>query len=298
LVVLVAAYRMRRTTAAPARSSEVSLSRGHSVEIAFLILATLYGLTLPLHGTLVLFDSAVLVTIFAVYITRVSRAPADEPHLVGPSAMIGALPTTRRRLAVALLFLGAIVAILACAEPFATSLVDTGRRFNIDDFVLISLVAPLASEAPELIVAGMFAWRLQADAGLGALVSSKVNQWTLLVGTLPIVFAISSSSVHGLPIDAVQREELFVTAAQSAFAVAVLANLRISVGEALMMLGLFVVQLATKFPAFEGIHTHARIAVGVTYLVLAAAIVWRQRLHVRQLMRDGLRAPYDALAGR
>ena len=90
----------------------------------------------------------------------------------------------------------------------------------------MQLVAPLASEAPELLIAGLFAWRLNTNAGFGALVSSKVNQWTLLVGTLPIVFAISSQSLHGLPIDAVQRDEIWVTAAQSAFAVAVLANRR------------------------------------------------------------------------
>ena len=130
---------------------------------------------------------------------RVARAPAGTPHLVGPARTIGTMSTARRRAAVAALFGAAIVTILVCAEPFAESLVDTGRKFAIDDFVLISLIAPLASEAPELLIAGMFAWRLDADAGLGALVSSKVNQWTLLVGTLPIVFAISSGGLHGLP---------------------------------------------------------------------------------------------------
>src|SRR5438874_5588844 len=106
---------------------------------------------------------------------------------------------------------------LASAEPFAQSLVDTGEQFGLDTFLLVKWLAPLASEAPELLVAGLFAWRLNANSGLGALVSSKVNQWTLLVGTLPIVFAVSSGATHGLPLDAMQREELFVTAAQSAF---------------------------------------------------------------------------------
>jgi len=226
---------------------------------------------------------------------RVARAPAEEPHLVGPAQVIGELPERRRRTIVVAMFAGAVIAILACAAPFAESLVHTGERFNIDEFLLISLVAPLASEAPELLIAGMFAWRLNTNAGLGALVSSKVNQWTLLVGTLPIVFAISSASLRGLPIDAVQREELFVTAAQSAFAVAVLANRSINVAEAATMLGLFLVQLVTKFPVFSSIHTEARITVGVVYLVLAAAILWRQRRAVRPLLRDGLTAPYSEL---
>ena len=304
LVVLIAAWRIRqarrgrelRGVRTVPDTTDVALSRSRSVEIAFLTIATVYGLTLPLHRTLGLVDAAVLVTVFVVYMVRVARMPAEEPHLVGPARTIGELPATKRRVVVGLLFGGAVVSILACAEPFAESLVDTGKQFNIDDFVLISLVAPLASEAPELLVAGMFAWRLDTDSGLGALVSSKVNQWTLLVGSLPIVFAISSASLHGLPIDAVQREELFVTAAQSAFAVAVLMNRKISVREASMLLGLWLVQLVTKFPLFGDIHNEVRVTVGVIYLALAAAIIVRQRRSVRPLLHDGLREPVASLA--
>ena len=303
LVVLVGAWRIRQARrgrdlknarAVPA-TTDVELGRGHSVAIAFLLIATIYGLTLPLHRTLTLFDAAVLVTIFVVYMVRVARAPAGEPHLVGPALTIGSLPDRQRRLAVGLLFATSVVTILLCAEPFAASLVDTGRKFAIDDFVLISLIAPLASEAPELLVAGLFAWRLNADAGLGALVSSKVNQWTLLVGTLPIVFAISAGALHGLPIDAVQREELFVTAAQSAFAVAVLANRSISVKEACVLLGVWIGQLFTKLPLFEAVHGPARISIGILYLVMAAVVVWRQRRAFRPLLHDGFRVPVAEL---
>ena len=92
--------------------------------------------------------------------------------------------------------------------------------------------------------------------------SSKVNQWTLLVGSLPIVFAISSGSLHGLPLDSLQREELFLTAAQSAFAVAVLANRSISVKEAYALLGLFLSQFVLGAVLPEDIRELERIAVG------------------------------------
>src|SRR6185369_5117145 len=176
-----------------------------------------------------------------------------------PARWIGSFPTRRRRITVVAMFAWAAFVIVLCAEPFAHALVSAGRDYGVSEFFLVQWLAPLASEAPEFIVAGLFAWRLQTDTALGALVSSKVNQWTLLVGSLPLVFAISSRSLHGLPIDAVQREELFVTAAQSAFAVAVLANRRISVREGLTLLSIFLVQLVTKLPAFESIHTEARI---------------------------------------
>ena len=128
------------------------------------------------------------------------------------------------------LFAGSVVAIVLAAEPFAESLIETGERFNIDRFLLVQLVAPLASEAPELLVAGLFAWRLNTNAGFGALVSSKVNQWTLARRlAADRVRDLVAARCTACPIDEVQRDELFVTAAQSAFAVAVLANRRISV---------------------------------------------------------------------
>ena len=307
MVVLIAAYRIRAARRGegpqplPANvdltTTDVKLERTHSVEIAFLVLATLYGLTLPFKSSLILIDSAVLVTIFVVYIVRIARAPAEEPHLVGPAQLIGTLAPTTRRVVVGLLFLGAVIAIILSAEPFAESLVEVGERFNIDHFLLVQLVAPLASEAPELLVAGLFAWRLNTNSGFGALVSSKVNQWTLLVGSLPIVYAISSGTLHGLPIDDVQRDELWVTAAQSAFAVAVLANRRISVKEALALFGLWAAQLVTKFDGLMGdAQKPARIGVGVVYIVLAAIMIYRNRHAVKPLLRDGFVTNYDELS--
>jgi cation:H+ antiporter len=299
MVVLLAAWRMKSISKerkqAPPKDLGVSLGRSNSVGIAFLVIATVYSLTLPLKRSITIVDAVVLIAIFVAYMVRVARAPAGEPHLVGPAQLIGQLPTTRRRAVVGLMLAFAAAVILAAAEPFAESLVTTGEAFGISTFLLVQWLAPLASEAPELLVAGLFAWRLNSEAGLGTLVSSKVNQWTLLVGSLPIVFMISSGTLHGLPIDALQREELFLTAAQSAFAVAVLANLTLSVKEAFLLLGLFLSQFVLGAVLPEGIHEVERIAVGVVYLVLAAAILVRERVAMRGLLRDGLRTPVAEL---
>src|SRR5581483_9542190 len=79
MVVFVAWWQWRRRGR---RETEVRLERSHSVEIAFLGLATAYSLTLPLRHTISLIDSGVLVGIFAVYTWRIARSPAEEPHLV------------------------------------------------------------------------------------------------------------------------------------------------------------------------------------------------------------------------
>src|SRR5262245_19946480 len=143
MVVLLGAWQIRRARRGRAPATvrvvrddpQVELPRSNSVEIAFLVIATAYGLTLPLHRSLTLFDAAVLITIFVFYMVRIARLPTQEPHLVGPAAAIGALPERTRRIVVVLLFAGSVAIVLLCAEPFAESLVDTGRQFNIDDFV-------------------------------------------------------------------------------------------------------------------------------------------------------------------
>lgn len=292
LVVFIAFYRSRRRSAG---LREVRLERAHAVEVSFLAIATLYSLTLPLKGSVTLVDAAVLVTIFVAYTVRVSRAPAEEPHLVGPARMIGAFRTPNRRLSVVAMFAFSATVILLVAEPFAAALVATGREFEISEFLLVQWLAPLASEAPELLVAGLYAWRLNTNAGLGTLVSSKVNQWTLLVGTMPIVFGIAAGGLHGLPIDVQQREELLLTAAQSFFAVAVLVTLSISTREAILLFSLFWAQFIVGGLVPESLQLAERVGVSGVYIALGLAIFARDRLLIAPLLRDGFRTPYRHL---
>jgi cation:H+ antiporter len=300
MVIFIAWYRVRvtrRRAGEPAvRWEGVRLDRSHSIELAYLALATVYSLTLPLKHSITLVDAAVLVGIFVAYTWRVSRAPAEEPHLVGPARYLGTFTTRGRRTTIVVLFVGAAAIILLCAEHFAEALVASGEAVGISEFLLVQWLAPLASEAPELLVAGLYAWRLNTNAGLGTLVSSKVNQWTLLVGTLPIVFAISSASLHGLPIETRQREELFLTAAQSFFALAVLSNLSMSIREAWLLFGLFWAQFIVGGILPEDLHVVSRIGVGAVYLAGGLVVFLRDRGRVRRLLRDGFRASYAELA--
>src|SRR5207237_9209895 len=99
-------------------------------------------------------------------------------------------------------------AICKTAEPFAESLVAAGKGMGIDEFLLVQWVAPLASESPEFIVAFLFALKGAAAAVMGTMISSKVNQWTLLVGALPAAFALSGGHLGAMHLDVRQREEI------------------------------------------------------------------------------------------
>ncbi|MGH3928632.1 MAG: sodium:proton exchanger, partial [Pseudonocardiaceae bacterium] len=248
LVLLVASIAARRALRAGGEDSpsvqpgRVTLAPTMSAEVVFLGIATLYSLTQPLRSTLSLVDAAVLVTIFAAYAWRLSTAPAEPPDLAGVAKWVGRKPRKRRRGLVIAMFAVAGLFILATAEHFAEELVATGGYLGVDEFLLVQWVAPLASESPELIVACLYALRLKASHALGTLLSSKVNQWTLLVGTIPIVFAISATTSDGLPLDTNQRFELLITAAQSLFAVSILVNLGLTASGAVTLFLLFSTQ--------------------------------------------------------
>jgi cation:H+ antiporter len=295
VVVLIAWRRMRARGDSPATATRIVLGRPDSVAIAFLTLASLYCLVLPFKRTLTLADTVVLLAIFVAYSWRVSRAPAGEPDLVGPAAWVGGLPRRPRRLLVVAMFAAAAAVILLTAEHFAEALVATGAEFGISEFLLVQWLAPLASEAPELLVAGLYAWRLHTTEALGALVSSKVNQWTLLVGTLPIVFAVASGGRSGLPVEATQRDELLLTAAQSLLAVSLLLGRILTVRAALLLLGLFLAQFALSVVVPASWRGRELVILSVVYLVLAAATVARNRRFVLRLFRDGLVTPYRDL---
>ncbi|MEW6271029.1 MAG: sodium:proton exchanger [Thermodesulfobacteriota bacterium] len=292
MVVFIAWYRWRQRGQ---RFTAVELDRPHAIELSYLAAATVYSLTLPLKDTINLLDAVVLVGIFVLYTIRIASAPAEEPHLVGPARYIGTFAAPQRRLSVAVLFLFSASVILLVAEHFAEALVATGLTLGVSEFLLVQWLAPLASEAPELLVAGLYAWRLNTNAGLGTLVSSKVNQWTLLVGTLPIVFALASGGVAGLPVDAHQREELLLTAAQSVFAVATLLSLSISVWEALGLFGLFWAQFILGAIVPSEWALVERVGVSIVYLLLAAWILFKGWGQVPRLLRDGFRTSHAEL---
>lgn len=294
MVVLVAWWRRRRDgDAVPARA--VTLERSHAVEVAFLTVASAYALTLPLRRSLTLVDAAVLVTVFVLYTVRIAKAPAEEPELVGPARLVGDFRTGPRWAAVLALFAVAGTVIFLCAESFADNLVASGASAGISEFLLVQWLAPLASEAPELLVAGLYAWRLNTDAAIGTLVSSKVYQWTLLVGTLPVTFAVASGSTNGLRLVGLQREELFVTAGFALLALALLSDLTFTVREAWVLFALYAGQFVLGAAVPDAAHSPVRLATGALFTGAALTVFARGRARTAQLLRHGLRTPYTEL---
>ncbi len=222
----------------------VRLDPERRIEVFFLGLATIWGLLIPIKGSLAWYDGVFFIGLYIWYIAVAAKRPCTECEATGPAEMLVELPKTPRRTATALLFLFAAGVIVANAERFCEGLVGAGKQFGIDEFFLVQWLAPVASEAPEFVLALMFAWHGRASLALGSLLSAELNQWTLLVGMIPGVYALSFGALWPpIPMDGFQMQEILLTACQSLLAVVMLANLRLSAGEAVVLVALFVGQL-------------------------------------------------------
>ena len=246
------------------RRDRVVLPRDVGAEITIVLLSTLYAFVPVWRGSLTLFDTCVYVTLYLMYLVAAARGEEHESHPVGPAAALASQRTAVRRAGILLLILFGAGVIVLSAEPFAEALVHTGKEWGVDEFVLVQWVAPLASEAPEVVVATLMVWRAASSTGLRVLISSSVNQWTLLVGTLAVVASFGAGHAASLPLDARQRDEMLLTAAQCLFGISVIADLRLRLWQAGLLGGLFLIQ-----PLLPSHHHEIALA----YLGLFVALV-------------------------
>ena len=249
------------------------------LEITMLTIATLVTLLIFFMQQVHLLLSVGLIGLYVAYLWISSTREVEEPELIGAAALIGSLPVKWRRTMVVFLFVFAAGVILIAAEPFVDSLVGTGESFGIDGFVLIQWVAPLASESPEIIVAVLFTLRANPVAGLTALISSSINQLTLLVGSMVVLFSAAAGEILNFPLDGRQTVEFLLTTSVSAAALVLVARRVISWNAGAILLLLFVAHLF--FPDQE--H---RLRFSFLYFGIALGIIAIDWFRVRLLFRE------------
>lgn len=283
LVSLWVARRMSKPGVSSQKTTFMTLESGNRVELGFLLIAGVVAFVIPSTGRIHLVLGVALLAWFGFYLYKLTRGEVEEPELIGTAAAIGALPTRMRRRTVVALFVTAGAVILACAEPFAESLIGAGTEMGVDRFLLVQWLAPLASEAPEFIIAIIFASRGKGTAAIATLISSKVNQWTLLMGSLPIAYMAGGGGT-ALVLDGRQIEEVLLTATQTLMGIALILSLRFHRRTAWLLLVLFAVQ----FPITS---TEGRLVLCGVYGVLAVAGF----VVNRHVLLATLRAPFVAL---
>src|ERR1700733_9214447 len=270
VVVLISVLVARRATGR--KVGELDLDTSNRVEIGFLMIAGVVAFVIPATGRIHLAFGVALLAWFGFYLYKLTRGEVEGPELVGTAAALGALPDRARRITVSALFIFAAAVIVTCAKPFADNLISAGTQLVVDRFLLVQWLAPLASEAPKFIIATIFAARGKGAIAIATLVSAKVNQWTLLIGSLPVAYMLGGGGA-AMHLDGRQVEEIVLTAAQTLMGVTLLLGLRFQRWAAWLLLGLFVIQ----FPLTS---TDGRLVISGVYAAVALVALVRNRHQV------------------
>lgn len=288
IVALIAYFSVkaiRRRRAGDKKEFGITLDSDSRADIGFLILGSMVLLIVPVVRSMHLLIGILLVVIYCVYLWRISGSSREEPELEGTPAHVGALPKWARRIFILVMLAISATVIFLSAHPFGDSLIEAGSALKIDEYILVQWLAPLASEAPEFTLAFLFAARGKEGAALAILISSKLNQWTLLAGSMPIAYVIGGGANAALPIDSRGAEELWLTTAQTLLGVGILLTLRWGMTASILMLGLFLVSIIPD-EAF-------RTDLGIVHMVLALVYFYVNRSHIKATFRAPFTKPKD-----
>jgi len=215
--------------------------------VVFLLTAIGYFFLVWAKGTLNLIDSAWLTLIYLVYLYFLKKIPPQAEEKVEdmdriPQAILRQRPGVRNSIIIGLFVLGG-VALYFAAPPFLESLKALALGLGLSTFVFVQWVAPFLSEFPEKVSAFNWARKITtAPMALMNLVSSNINQWTLLAAMLPIAYGLSLGHTATIVFDQHQKLEILLTLAQSLLGVLLLANMRFSWWEALLLFSLWIAQ--------------------------------------------------------
>jgi cation:H+ antiporter len=253
--------------------ADIELEAEHSVEVLGLFVPILYFLVIWWKATLSVWDGVFLTSLYAGYLLVVNRLPpkdheeAEELDYV-PRRVMGLRAGVRGAAIVAMFVFGGLI-LFRVTHPFVDSLMSLALAVGISEYVFIQWVAPFLSEFPEFLSAFRWARTVRhAPMALMNVVSSNINQWTVLAAMIPVVYSMSLGHVTAVPFDSQHREEILLTVMQSLLGMVLLVNMRYSAWEALAVLVLWFVQFVVPSSRAAMVYVYAAfIVAGVVQMV-------------------------------
>lgn len=263
----------------------IELEPEHSVEVLSFLVPVLYLVFISIKGTISLLDGVLLVGIYAGVVYLLSLAPPAEAEKLEdvdaiPRWILSRRPALRGNLII-FLFLAGGAAIFVCAHPFVESCKSLGVLIGISPYIMLQWIAPILSEFPEKVSAFNWARKIRtAPMAFMNMASSALQEITLLVAVMPVVFYISSArhgtTVEPIPLNHFQQVEILLTASQAFLGMVLLLDLRVHWYEAIGLFALWVAQLAAGVyhDPHGGIsETSMNIHIGLTCISFAWAAV-------------------------
>src|SRR6266513_5400750 len=249
MIYFVFAYSGRKK--AGERLPAIKLDKEHAVDVIGLIPPLLYFLVILAKRSFGWVDAVVLIALYVAYLWVLFKNPPHDAEKVSSAPAVSRWAYRqrgwRRPAAIIGLFTVGGALLYVTAHPFLESMLAVAGVVGVSQFVLVQWVAPFLSEFPEKISAFYWARRVtRAPMALMNMVSSNINQWTVLAAMIPLVYGYSSLRHHGVWLDfhfdGPQRLEILLTLLQSGLAMMVLANMEFDWRDATVLFVLWLVQ--------------------------------------------------------
>ena len=256
LVYFVAAFFARRTGKRKTWIA-IEFDDEHAIEIIGLLPPLIWFTVIWWKGSLGLLDAAILTLCYAGYLAALLRVPPragdveEMEDLPAVSRWALAQGPGRRGWAIAGIFLLGGAILVVSAHAFVESMLALAIGAGVSAFVFVQWVAPFLSEFPEKLSA--FNWARQitkAPMAVMNLVSSTINQWSILSALIPVIYSISKGTPSAIVFDQHQRLEILLTILQSFLGWLLLVNMDLRAFEAVVLFVFWLVQFAV--PGLRG----------------------------------------------
>ncbi len=243
----------------------IRLEHEHAVEVVGLFPPLLYFLIILWKQWIGWIDAVVLILLYGMYLWVLMRNPPKQEEELSDAPAVSRWAYRQRgwrqKAAIGGLFVLGGALLYLTAHPFLESMLAVAGLFGIGQFFLVQWVAPFLSEFPEFVSTINWARRVtRAPMALMNIVSSNINQWTILAAMIPLVYGFSHLHHFGtwsdFHFDAPQQVEILLTLLQTLLGVLLLANMEFDRLDASALLVLWLVQF---------IVPHLREEVSIVY---------------------------------
>jgi cation:H+ antiporter len=278
------------------RLPAIQLDREHAVEVVGLVPPLLYFVVILLKKSFGWIDAVVLIALYVAYLLVLLRNPPHEVEQLSQAPRVSQWAyrqkAWRQKAAIGGLFAVGGYLLYVTAHPFLESMLAVAGLLGVSQFFLVQWVAPFLSEFPEKVSA--FAWARRvthAPMALMNMVSSNINQWTVLAAMIPLVYGYSHLRHHGVwadfHFDGPQQLEIMLTLLQTALAMLLLANMEFDWRDASIIFVLWLAQFLVP---------HWREEVAVTYgawmvILVAQFAVGSKKLLAWRYFVETVRSP-------
>jgi cation:H+ antiporter len=265
----------------------IRLEHEHAVEVVGLVPPLLYFLVILWKQWIGWIDAVVLIALYGIYLWVLMRNPPKQEEDLSDAPAVSRWAYRQRgwrqKAAIGGLFVLGGALLYLTAHPFLESMLAVAGLLGIGQFFLVQWVAPFLSEFPEFVSTINWARRVtRAPMALMNIVSSNINQWTILAAMIPLVYGFSHLHHFGtwadFHFDAPQRVEILLTLLQTLLGVLLLANMEFDWLDATALLVLWLIQFVVPHLREEvSVVYGAWIVVLIAQFVLGKKkfLVWR-----------------------